>query len=321
MKTMPESVSEALIVGLETKDDAAVFKLSDDVAIVQTLDFITPIVDNPYIFGQVTAANALSDIYAMGGKPVTAMNLAGFPCHLDFTILAEILEGGRSKVEEAGAVIVGGHTVEDAEPKYGLSVTGVVPLDRIIKVNGAQPGDALVLTKPLGTGILATALKRGSVSEDGIKEAIEGMICLNEGARDAMLQVETHAATDITGFGLLGHLYNMVHESAVSARIYLEEMPVWPDVREFARKKMIAGGLKKNWEYLETTVDFAADIDDISKAILFDPQTSGGLLISVTVGDLDVLVELLREYGAPAYAVIGHVAEGVAGHIDVESGR
>lgn len=318
---MPESVSEALIVGLETKDDAAVFKVTDDVAIVQTLDFITPIVDDPYVFGQVTAANALSDIYAMGGKPITAMNLAGFPCHLDFKILAEILEGGRSKVEEAGAVIVGGHTVEDPELKYGLSVTGVVPLDRIITVSDARPGDALVLTKPLGTGILATALKRGAVDEDHLHEVIEGMVCLNSGARDAMLEVETHAATDITGFGLLGHLYNMLHESAVSAKIYLDEIPVWPDVREFARKKMIAGGLKKNWEYLEKTVDFLGGIDDISKAILFDPQTSGGLLISVAVGDLEILAERLQEEGAPACAVIGHVEEGISGHIDILTGR
>ena len=290
-------------------------------ALVQTVDLITPIVDDPYVFGQVTAANALSDIYAMGGKPITAMNLAAFPCELGLEILGMILEGGRSKVEEAGAVVVGGHTIEDDEPKYGLSVTGIVSPDKIMTIGGAKSGDILVLTKPLGVGVLATVLKWGKVDEQDIKAAIDGMIHLNAGASDAMLKVNTHAATDITGFGFLGHLHNMMHESGVSARIVLDKVPIWPQAREYVHRKMIGGGLKRNWEYLEGMVVFDAGIDELTKAILFDPQTSGGLLISVAPDDADKLIELLKQTGTPAHDIVGEVVGVQAGHIEVRIGR
>lgn len=317
LKSMPASVSRELLVGLDTRDDAAIFRINENEALVQTVDFFTPIVDDPYLFGQIAATNALSDIYAMGGKPLTAMNLAGFPCKMDFEILAEILKGGRDKVEEAGAVVVGGHTVEDPEPKYGLSITGIIDPKKVITVAMAKPGDALVLTKPLGVGILSTALKAGFISEEDMTEAIDGMRHLNDRASESMIKVGVTACTDITGFGLLGHLYTMASQSSVSAVIKAHTVPVWPQVRELARRGMVTGGGSKNRDYLKSKVSFEPGVDDVTQDILFDPQTSGGLLISVKKEKVDELLGLLKEANTPATSVIGEIIEDKAGTIQV----
>ncbi len=309
MKSFPNTLSDALVVGLETRDDAAVFRLNNEEALVQTLDFFTPIIDDPYLFGQIAAANAVSDVYAMGGRPLTAMNVVGFPCSMDLKVLAKILQGGRDKIEEAGAVIVGGHTVEDPEPKYGLSVTGLVRLDEMTTIDNAVPGDALVLTKPIGVGILATALKAQAIKEKAMMEAIDGMRFLNDTAAAAAKKVGVRAMTDITGFGLLGHLYNMAKQSSVTAVVDFSEVPVWPGVHEAAKAGYIAGGVGKNRVYLKGKVDFAPEIDAIEQAILSDPQTSGGLLIAVAAPKAHELVKLLQKAGTPCAAIIGAIEE------------
>lgn len=317
LKSMPAVVSKELLVGIDTRDDAAIFKIGEGKALVQTVDFFTPIVDDAYLFGQIAAANALSDIYAMGGKPLTAMNLAGFPCEMDMSILADILKGGREKVEEAGAIIVGGHTIEDAEPKYGLSITGMIDPEEVITVSAARPGDKLVLTKPLGVGILSTALKGQFVSEEDMREAIDGMRRLNEDASEAMKKVGVKACTDITGFGLLGHLYTMLKESKVAAIIEAKAVPVWPGVYEHAQQGLVPGGAGKNRDYLKNIVTFDSSVDRIRQDILFDPQTSGGLLIAVPQGRVGELVDLLREAKAVSVAQIGEIVEDKAGKIQV----
>lgn len=294
---------------METRDDAAVYRLNSKEALVQTVDFFTPIVDDPYLFGQIAAANALSDIYAMGGRPLTAMNMAGFPCALDIKILAHILKGGRDKIEEAGAVIVGGHTIDDPEPKYGMAVTGLVKFEDLTPVTGARPHDAIILTKPIGSGILATALKVGGITEKAMREAIEDMCYLNASAAAAARKVGAKAVTDVTGFGLLGHLYNMANQSGVIAVVDASEVPVWPGVYEAALAGYIAGGAGKNRDYLKGKIEFARDIDSVQQAILCDPQTSGGLLIAVAANKVEALVDLLREAGTPCAAVIGAIEE------------
>lgn len=296
-------------MGLETRDDAAVFRLNKNEALVQTLDFFTPIVDDPYLFGQIAAANALSDIYAMGGRPLTAMNIAGFPCSLDLKILARILKGGREKIEESGAIIIGGHTIEDPEPKYGLAVTGLVRLADITPITGAKPHDAIVLTKPIGSGILATALKQGAITEHAMGEALDAMRELNASAAAAAKKIGVHAVTDVTGFGLLGHLYNIVVQSGVIAVVDASEVPVWPGVYEAGKAGYIAGGAGKNRAHLKGRIDFAPDIDPVQQAILCDPQTSGGLLIAVAAEKASELVRLLKKAGTPSAAVIGAIEE------------
>ncbi len=273
------------------------------------MDFFTPIVDDPYIFGQIAAANALSDVYAMGGRPLTAMNMAGWPCKLGLETLGIILAGGRDKVVEAGAVLAGGHTVEDPEPKYGLSVTGIVKLKEMTTIDAAEPGDALVLTKPIGIGILATALKKGVVTEDDIRVAIDGMRALNDTAAVAARQVGARAVTDVTGFGLLGHLYNMAHQSGVVAVLDASEVPVWPGTRAAARAGHISSGAVNNWKYLKDSVAYAAGIDNTEQLILCDPQTSGGLVIAVAANKAEELVRLLKEAGTAAAAVIGVIED------------
>lgn len=317
LKSMPAAVSKELLVGIDTRDDAAIFKIGEGKALVQTVDFFTPIVDDAYLFGQIAAANALSDIYAMGGKPLTAMNLAGFPCEMDMSILADILKGGREKVEEAGAIVVGGHTVEDAEPKYGLSITGMIDPKEVITVSAARPGDKLVLTKPLGVGILSTALKGQFTSEEDMREAIDGMRRLNEDASEAMKKVGVKACTDITGFGLLGHLYTMLKESKVAAIIEAKAVPVWPAVYEHAQQGLVPGGAGKNRDYLKNIVTFDSSVDRIRQDILFDPQTSGGLLIAVPQNKVEELVSLLKEAKTISVAQIGEIVEDKAGTIKV----
>ncbi len=276
----PGDMREEILVGLDTQDDAAVFQLDEETALVHTVDFFTPIVDDPYAYGQIAAANALSDVYAMGGVPLTAMNIVCFPCSLGMDVLAEILRGGLDKVRESGAVVIGGHTVDDEEPKYGLAVTGKVHPKRILTCKGAKAGDALVLTKPLGTGILSTALKGGFLEEEDLVEAICGMARLNRDASRAALDAGAHACTDVTGFGLLGHLLNMLPEQGLGCEIKVSSLPLYPRVEEMASMGMIPAGAYRNLDFLAGNAKFAPDVSDVGKYIVCDPQTSGGLLLA-----------------------------------------
>jgi selenide,water dikinase len=289
---------------METRDDAGYVPFSGGL-LLQTADFFTPIVDDPYRFGQIAAANAFSDIYAMGGEPLTAMNLVCFPCSLELAILRDILAGGQSKIEEAGARLCGGHSVQDEEPKYGLSVTGWVEVDKVVRNHGAQVGDALVLTKPLGLGILTTALKKELVSEAEIESAIEMASRLNKGARDALREVGVSAATDVTGYGLLGHLSEMLEASEVGAVVRRSEVPVWERAVPLAAEGCYPGGLKSNREYLEGRV--AADgVKEVDLLPLYDPQTSGGLLVAVPEERASEFIRSLDQHGVSG-ALIGEV--------------
>ncbi len=297
-----------LIVGLERADDAGVYKLSDDLAIVQTVDFFTPIVDDPYTFGQIAVANALSDVYAMGGKPLTAMNIVCFPSKtLDILVLREILRGGLDKLREAGVVLVGGHSVDDPELKYGLSVTGTVHPQKVLTKGGARPGDKLILTKPIGTGIISTAVKGGMAGEQIINTIASSMSALNKTASEIMLHVGVNACTDITGFGLLGHACEVIQDSEIGLRVHSASVPVFPETIEFARMGMIPGGTYRNKEFRSKMVD-AMGIADIMLDILFDPQTSGGLFMSVSADKASTLLAKLKEAGVTDAAIIGEVA-------------
>jgi selenide,water dikinase len=279
LAALPLTSDPRLLVGRETFDDAGVFRLSDDVALVQTVDFFAPIVDDPFDFGQVAAANALSDVYAMGGQPLTALNIVAFPTKaLPLDVLGEILAGGQEKVHEAGALLVGGHTVIDTELKYGLAVTGRAHPDFLLTNAGARPGDVMILTKPIGNGILATAGKRGKLSTESQRVMLDLMKALNGGASRAALAIGSRCATDITGFGLLGHLSNIARASAVSLRVELAAIPLLPGVREAVREGCVTDGSKRNAEYLRDLVRWSVGNDE-DKAILHDPQTSGGLLV------------------------------------------
>jgi len=291
---------------METRDDAGFIPFGGGL-LLQTADFFTPIVDDPYRFGQIAAANAFSDVYAMGGEPLTAMNLVAFPCTLDLGILREILAGGLSKIEEAGAKLCGGHSVQDEEPKYGLSVTGFVEEDRVVRNAGAKPGDALILTKPLGLGILTTALKRDIVSEEEIEDAVQTASLLNGPARNAMREVVPSAATDVTGYGFLGHLTEMLEASGVGAVVQVGEIPVWERAVPLANDGIYPGGLKSNREYLEdrVTTDGVQQNDLLP---LYDPQTSGGLLVAVPVVRASGLVAALERHGVSG-SVVGEVVE------------
>lgn len=284
--------------------DAGIYRLSDECALVQSVDFFTPIVDDPYLFGQITAANALSDIYTLGAKPLTALNLVSFPsCSLGTEVLAAILLGGAEKVVEAGAVIVGGHSIEDEEPKYGLAVTGTVHPQRMITSVGARPGDALVLTKPLGSGILATALKGEILTENDIREALRGMASLNSAAANVMVEVGVHACTDITGFGLIGHALEMAEASGVGFVLNLEHPPLYPHTLEMAKMGLVPGGSHRNRLFYLPRVDGAETLKPEIRDILFDPQTSGGLLMAVAPEKLAELTDKLQQAGAGAFPV------------------
>ena len=307
-----------LLVGLDTSDDAGVYKLNSEQALVQTVDFFTPVVDDPYTFGQIAAANSLSDIYAMGGKPLTAMNLIGFPVgKLDMSILAKILQGGSDKLKEAGTILVGGHSVEDSEPKYGLSVTGIVHPDRVLSNAGAKPGDFLVLTKPLGIGIITTGIKRGIVSVEDEEQAVAVMSELNRGAAEAAQDSGVNACTDVTGFGLLGHLYEMVKASKVSAVIEASKVPVLESVWGCLRQKAIPGGTLANKRYLEDKVYFSPDVDEDMRLVLCDAITSGGLLLSIPEQQLSGLIRSLEEKKTHFMVVIGRISEQDPGTIKV----
>ena len=322
MRYLPPNIEDAnLIVGMENSDDAGVYRLNDEQAIVQSVDFFTPVVDDPYAFGQIAAANALSDIYAMGAKPLTAMNLVSFPVgKLKMDILAKILQGGSEKIREAGAVLVGGHSIDDAEPKYGLSVTGIVHPDHILSNAKAIPGDVLILTKPLGVGIITTGIKRGIVSPEAEAEVIEVMATLNKGAAEAAIEVGVHAVTDVTGFGFLGHLHEMLQASRCSAEVYASAVPVLDSVWECIKQKAIPAGTQANRRHLEGEVDFAPDVSEEVQIVLFDAVTSGGLLLAVPEERVDLLIKRLELYKTPATAVVGRIQKGEPGKIAV-SGR
>lgn len=295
------------MVGFETADDAGVYKLDSKLALIQTVDFFPPIVDTPYLFGQIAAANAMSDVYAMGGRPLTAMNLVAFPCGtLSQDVLAEILRGGAEKIKEAGAVVVGGHSIEDKEPKYGLAVSGLVEIEKLVTNAKAKVGDRLVLTKPLGMGILATALKGGEVSEEEIMSAIETAATLNEKAAEVMKKIGVNACTDVTGFGLLGHLKVLLDASGVGAQIRAKDVPIWSQAVSLAEIGLIPEGCYHNEEYLKDSVKLGS-LESSLKSIFFDPQTSGGLLISVSKQRSDGLVNALKQTGLDTHAVIGEI--------------
>jgi selenide, water dikinase len=302
------------VSGLETLDDAGFIPFGGGL-LLQTADFFTPIVDDPYRFGQIASANAFSDIYAMGGEPLTAMNLVAFPCSLDLGILREILAGGLSKIEESGARLCGGHSVQDEEPKYGLSVTGFVEEDRVVRNAGTKAGDILVLTKPLGLGILTTALKRDIVSEEEIEHAVQMASLLNKAASDAMREVGVSAATDVTGYGFLGHLMEMLEASGVGAVVHRDEIPVWERAVPLANDGVYPGGLKSNREYLEDRVT-ADGVDQDDLLPLYDPQTSGGLLVAVPRARASALVGALDKRGVTG-AVVGEVVDGAGVRVTV----
>ena len=314
---LPPLSDPNVLVGSATADDAAVYRLSDDTALVLTTDFFTPIVDDPYDFGAVASANALSDVYAMGGRPLTALNLVGFPDDaLEPAVLGEILRGGAEKAREAGIDLVGGHTIKTDEPIYGLAVTGTVHPDRIVSNAGAKPGDALVLSKPLGVGIVATAAKQDRDPREAIRDAIRLMTTLNAGARDAMCEVGVHAATDVTGFGLLGHLHEMLLASGVAARVDAGAVPFIPGSVPLAREGVAAGGTRRNLEFVDPHVDWGG-LDEPERLLLADAQTSGGLLIATTRPD--ELVAALERRGQ-RHAAIGTTVDGTPGRVTV-SGR
>jgi selenide,water dikinase len=307
---LPPTENGNVLVGFGTADDAGVYKLRDDLAIVQTVDFFTPIVDDAYDFGRIAAANALSDVYAMGGTPISALNIATFPIDtLEPEILERILAGGAAIAQQAGVAILGGHTIKDTEPKYGLAVVGTIDPARIVTNANARPGDILVLTKPIGTGILSTALKRGDIGEEQMRDAVDWMASLNDRAGAAMQTAHAHAATDITGFGLLGHANEMARGSRVALRIDSSAVPVLDNVLDLARRDVVPGGTRDNAAVHAQFTTFAASVPHALRVVLSDAQTSGGLLVSLPRERLAEFQAQLQ--GARAVcAVIGEVRSG-----------
>lgn len=299
---------ENLLVGMSTSDDASVYKISEELALVQTLDFFTPVVDDPYVYGQIAAANSLSDVYAMGGEPKLALNITCFPLDLPKDVIKSILQGGHDKVKEANALVIGGHTVEDNEPKYGLSVTGFIHPKDVVTNSNAKPGDCLILTKPLGLGILNTGIKAGLVSEEGYKTAVLTMTELNKFSKDAMMKVGVNSCTDITGFGLLGHAYEMAVGSDVTIKFNSSKIPIIEEALSLARMGIIPAGAYKNMEYIKEQVKISKTVVQEIIDCICDPQTSGGLLISVEKNKSQLLLDELKKSKTP-YALIGEVLE------------
>ena len=300
-----------VMVGLERADDAGVYRISDELAMIQTVDFFTPVVDDPFAFGQIAAANALSDVYAMGGTPKTAMNLVGFPMErLDIGVLRKILEGGLDKMAEAGVVLVGGHSVSDPELKYGLSVTGFVHPDRVLTKGNLAPGDRLILTKPLGSGVINTAVKAGLASGEAAEEATRVMGTLNAAAARAMAPFGVSACTDITGFGLIGHLAEMVSGAGCAVRIDSDGVPLMPEAREHAEMGLVPAGAYRNRAFREEMVEMGSAVPRSTADLFYDPQTSGGLLIAVPEAQADGLMEALEGEGVRGFAQIGRVLDG-----------
>jgi selenide,water dikinase len=308
---LPRPKDENLLVGTETHDDAGVYRLTDEIALVQTIDFFPPVVDDPFVYGQIAAANALGDVYAMGGVPRTALNLVGYPDDKDPGLgwLGQILAGGAERCTAAGCVILGGHTVRDAEIKFGLAVTGLVHPQRILTNASSRPGDRLVLTKPLGTGFVTTAHKAKDCPEEVLVAACASMVQLNDTARDAMLAAGAHSATDVTGFGLAGHAFEVAEGSQVTIVLELERLPLLPGADRLAQKKYLTRASKTNAAYIEAHVRFEGHPDPLRKEFFYDAQTSGGLLISVPADRADALVADLHARGLPHATVIGEVSE------------
>ena len=318
LKALPLPRDPKVLVGLETSDDAGVYQLTEEIALVQTVDFFTPIVDDPFTFGQIAVANALSDVYAMGGTPLTAMNLVAFPIKtLSPSILKEILLGGLSKLGEAKVALVGGHTVDDPEIKYGLSVTGIVHPAEILTNANARPGDRLVLTKPLGTGIVSTALKGGMATEEAVRKIVGSMVALNQRASETMRAFGAHACTDITGFGFIGHAQEMAKGSRVGMVVRAGEIPLFPEARDYAKIGLIPGGAYSNRQFFSCCVDLEPDVPSLLVDLLYDPQTSGGLLISLPSEKAEGLVAALREKGERDSAIVGEVVEGPPGRLRI----
>jgi len=315
----PTITDPNVLVGTETGDDAAIYQIDERVALVLTNDFFAPIVDDPFDYGQIAAANALSDVYAVGGRPITALNIAAFPRDLGPDVIAKILEGGQTKAEEAGILIIGGHTVDDKEPKYGLAVTGIVTPGQQITNANAQPGDVLVLTKAIGSGFITTAGKAGNAPADVIAAAVESMATLNKGAADAMNAVGVNAATDVTGFGLLGHLSQMMKASGTAAIVNWNDVPMLPGALDLARSGSTSGGTRRNMDALEGKVSFSGDASEFEFMVLADAQTSGGMLISVPESKADALVNSLVNNKTLYSSVIGSVASGESGSVTVQS--
>ncbi len=315
---MPFISDPNLIVGMEGAEDAGVYKLTEELAIVQTLDFFTPIVDDPYLFGQIAVANSLSDVYAKGGKPLTAMNIVCFPVKtMDMTVLREILAGGLDKMREAGVLLVGGHSVEDKELKYGLSVTGTIHPARVIRNKGCRVGDKLILTKALGVGIINTALKGDMVDPAAVAGALAGMAALNDKASELMQRTVVNACTDVTGFGLLGHLCEMIEDTEAGVTITAEAVPCFPEAKELAELGMVPGGMYRNRDFRKHMVEIDKGVPPNMADILFDPQTSGGLLISLPPDNASELLRLIHAAGIAAAAVIGEVVKEPKGKIIV----
>jgi selenide,water dikinase len=318
LQDLPLGSDPNLIAGIEKAEDAGVYRLNDEMAIIQTLDFFTPIVDDPRTFGQVAAANALSDVYAMGGRPITAMNIVCFPIKsMDVSILREILLGGLDKLHEAGVALVGGHTVEDRELKYGLSVTGTVHPRQVVLNTGAVAGDKLILTKPLGTGIISTALKNGKADEMTVSRAVTSMVTLNRRASEVMRTADVHACTDVTGFGLLGHACEMIEGAEVGMAIHSANVPLLYRARELAETGQTPGGMQRNREFRSHMIDIGPSVPGPISDIFFDPQTSGGLLISVPAGAAEMLVGKMQEEGIEEAAIIGEIVPHPKGRIAV----
>lgn len=306
LSNIPKNFDENLIVGYDTNDDASIYRLSDDLAIIQTLDFFPTMVKNPYHFGQIAAANALSDVYAMGGKVITAMNIVCYPEENGLEGLSEILRGGAEKVQEAGGVLAGGHTIKDQTAKYGLSVTGIIHPDQVKKNNTCHEDDALIITKKVGTGVLTSAYKKGIISEQAYLETVHSMSFLNKYAAETMANYDVHSCTDVTGFGLIGHLEEMVGKD-FTAHIVARNVPLLPESYEAAKAGYVTGGGKKNKKHMQGK--YQSDIDDaILEHLLFDPQTSGGLLIALPQNQAHELLKELHDINVPA-ELIGHVAK------------
>ena len=308
LNNLPVETNSNLLVGFNTADDAGIYKISDKQALVQTVDFFPPIVDDPYIFGQIAAANALSDVYAMGGKPLTALNIVGFPPQMPPYILTEILKGGGGKIREAEAVVVGGHSIKDNELKYGVAVTGIIDIDKIVTNSNAQIGDKLYLTKPLGTGIITTAIKKKAVDTESVENVMKQMTQLNKTACELMLKHGVHAATDVTGFGILGHAFEIANASGVSIKIDFGKLPIIPRAIEYAEAGNLTGGANANMEYLKDKVQISADLKKSELDILYDAQTSGGLLIALPPEAGEKFLAEAKSLGLTA-SEIGEVGE------------
>lgn len=319
---LPKIEDQRLLVGMATADDAGVFRLASGVTIVQTVDVFTPGVDDPHTFGRIAACNSLSDVYAMGGTPVTALSIIGFPIEtLPPEVMAEIIRGGMDTLKEAGAILLGGHSINDEEIKFGFAVTGLVQESEIVTNAGAKPGDVLILTKPLGTGIVSLAGQIGRASPESLAAIMVSMTTLNKAAAEVMVRHKANAGTDVTGFGLIGHLRQMVVESRVTAELWADRLPVFPGVLEYAAQGMFSGANERNADYSMACTSFDAGVSDAIKAVCFDPQTSGGLLMAIPSARADAALRDLRAAGVEAAVMVGRITEKSEGRIHVEAAR